>query len=120
MTTVLDADRLTALGEDLGEAEFVEQTLRIYLGELPKRQAAMNAALRADDRGAMSGVAHSLKSASALFGAYEVEAICLTVELQAPTMDGVHLASTVDELNAACDRVRTAMNAWLAAQGSNR
>jgi hypothetical protein len=42
------------------------------------------------------------------------------VELQAPTMDGVHLASTVDELNAACDRVRTAMNAWLAAQGSNR
>ncbi len=120
MTTVLDPDRLAALGEDLGEAEFVEQTLRIYLGELPKRQAAMNSALRADDRGAMSGVAHSLKSASALFGAYEVEGLCRTIEAQAPALDELDLASTIDELNAACDRVRIAMNDWLAAQGSNR
>ena len=120
MNSVLDADRLAALGHDLGEAEFVEQTLRIYLGELPKRQAAMNAALRADDRSAMSGVAHSLKSASALFGAYEVEGICRTVELQAPTLNELDLASAVDELNAACDRVRTAMIGWLEAQGSNR
>jgi len=120
MTTVLDPDRLAALGDDLGEAEYVAQTLRIYLGELPKRQAAMTFALRAGDRGAMSGVAHSLKSASALFGAYEVEGICRTIEAQAPTLDEVDLAGMVEELNLACDRVRIAMNDWLAAQGSNR
>ncbi len=120
MTAVLDPDRLAALGEDLGEPEFVEQTLRIYLAELPKRQQAIAAALAADDRGSISGVAHSLKSASALFGADEVQGICLSLELQAAALPAEVLVLRVDELNLACQRAQAAMLAWLAAQGSNR
>jgi HPt (histidine-containing phosphotransfer) domain-containing protein len=120
MTPVLDARRLAELGDDLGDAEFLEETIGVYLSELPKRRAAMNAAHDVHDDDALRGVGHSLGSSSALFGAAEVEIACRALELYPPGLDMAGVAELVAQVNVACDRAQVAMQEWLAAQGSNR
>ena len=120
MSISFDAGRLTELGEDLDDPEFLQQTVAVYLEELPGRIAMMHHALRADDRRLLEESAHSLGSASAMLGAVELADACRSIERQAENEDMDRLMVLVDLWTSAVERAEAALRQWLSTQGSNR
>ncbi len=120
MSISFDAGRLTELGDDLGDLEFLRQTVRVYLEELPGRAAMMHHAVRTDDRTLIEDSAHSLGSASAMLGAVELADACRALEQQAATEDMDRIMVLVDLWTSSLDRAEAALRQWLSAQGSNR
>ena len=120
MLPALDTTRLAELGDDLGDAEFLVETVGIFLSELPGRRAAMHTAFHADDRVGMRESAHSLGSASAMLGVLELESTCRAVELRAGDVDAAGLAVLLAQWTSSCDGAQSAVQEWLGAQGSNR
>jgi HPt (histidine-containing phosphotransfer) domain-containing protein len=119
MSISFDAGRLTELGEDLGDQEFLQQTVAVYLAELPGRTAMMHHAVRTDDRRLLEESAHSLGSASAMLGALELADACRSVEQHAGTADMDSLMVLVDLWTSSVDRAEVALGQWLSTQGSN-
>ena len=120
MPLVLDAARLAELGEDLGDLDFLAETVGIYLTELPGRHGAMRDAFAIGDRDRLRAGAHSLGSASALVGALELELACREMELRATQASPAELTALYDRWSASCGRTETAVRGWLEGQGSNR
>jgi HPt (histidine-containing phosphotransfer) domain-containing protein len=118
MPPILDSERLAALGDDLGDAEFLRETVEIYLGELPSRQTAMRNAHSVGDRTDMRDRAHSLGSASAMLGLMELESSCRLVELNAQGADDVELSRLFGDWMNSSERALVAVTAWLSTQGS--
>ena len=125
MPPVLDRAQLDALGDDLGDVEFLRETVELYLGELPTRRSAMLEAFEVSDRTAVRERAHSLGSASAMLGAAELAAACRAIEHAAAGAQPAELAALRTQWTGACDRTAAALRQWLAPnasadQGSNR
>ena len=120
MSISFDAGRLTELGDDLGDPEFLRQTVEVYLQELPGRAAMMHHAVRTDERMLLEESAHSLGSASAMLGALELSDACRSIERQAAVVDLDRLMVLVDLWTSSVERADTALRQWLSAQGSNR
>ena len=119
MPPILDSQRLAALGDDLGDAEFLRETVEIYVGEMPSRQTAMRNAHSVGDRSDMRDRAHSLGSASAMLGLMELESSCRLVELRATSADDTELSGLFDHWMNSSERALVAATVWLStAQGS--
>ena len=112
MPPVLDVARLAELGVDLGDDEFLKETVDIYLAELPGRQTTMRAAFDSGDRERLRAGAHSLGSASALMGASELASACRAIELRARDATSAELASMFHHWSVACDRTGLAIREW--------
>ena len=113
MPPTLDSERLAALGDDLGDVDFLRQTVQIYLAELPSRQSAMRNANSVGDRTGMRDSAHSLGSASAMLGLMELESSCRFVELRAKSANDTELSAMFDQWMKSSERARLAVTAWL-------
>jgi len=74
----VDGEIVAALREDLGGA--VGELVGLYLRELPTRVAAVRAGVTARDGDAVAAAAHSLRGASATFGAAGLAALCAALE----------------------------------------
>ncbi len=79
----VDARVLEALVEELEDRELVATVVRTYLRELPARIDSVEAAVRADDRGALAAVAHTLVSTSATIGAQRLAELASLLEVAA-------------------------------------
>ena len=107
---------LTDLADDLGDSEVVEQTLDIYLEELPGRLKSMSSALAAERFEALRDAAHALKSSSQMLGAATLSDLCRDLEAvtaaqsRSGISSGGDLAPTVDALHTEALRVAQ----WLA------
>ena len=120
MAPVLNFQILDELGDDLGDADFLRDTIAGYLTELPRRQADMRAAFDENDRPELRGQAHSLGSASLMLGAVELAGACASIERSALTADPSELMGLFEVWVDASERTAVAMGDWLAVQGSNR
>ncbi|HQZ86544.1 MAG TPA: Hpt domain-containing protein, partial [Actinomycetota bacterium] len=76
----IDWSVLDTLVEDIGDREFVVETVRVYLAELPGRVGAIIGAVEQGDSEAVKAAAHSLKSSSAMLGAVGLARICRDLE----------------------------------------
>ncbi|MCW2810588.1 MAG: Histidine kinase [Friedmanniella sp.] len=112
MTAVVDPQVLADLARDLGDRDLVRETVELYLGELPTRRAAMVQLAACGDVSTLRANAHSLRSASGLLGAMEMQELCRELELSADVADAGHRAVLIARWQQACDRVDTAMQAW--------
>jgi HPt (histidine-containing phosphotransfer) domain-containing protein len=120
MPPVLDHDQLDALGADLGDADFLRETVELFLAELPGRTGLINQACATSDRSALVEVAHSLGSASAMLGGAQLAAACRAIEHGAATASPAELAGLLQDWNSSCLQTEGAMRSWCGAQGSNR
>ena len=105
----LDEQRLADLGEDLGDDDFLQETVSIYLAELPGRRSVMRQAFLIGDREQLRDSAHSLGSASALLGACDLEAACRAVERQALSVDAAGLAALAQTWSRSCELAEPAL-----------
>lgn len=109
--TPLQTSVLATLESDIGDREFVVDTIEVYLGELPGRVAAIAQALLEGDARGVKAVAHSLKSSSAMLGAIPLSEMCAQLEATAaaggPFVDPADQAALLTEhANAAADALR--------------
>lgn len=79
---------LDTLVEDIGDREFVVDTVRVYLAELPGRIGAIIEGVEQGDYEAAKAAAHSLKSSSAMLGAVGLANICGDLETMSEQPDG--------------------------------
>jgi HPt (histidine-containing phosphotransfer) domain-containing protein len=86
---VLDAARLATLEEDIGDADLVRETVRMFLDELPERLATLRAAVAGGDADLMRGAAHALGSPAAMLGATGIASATRTIERSATSTDAV-------------------------------
>ena len=93
-TEPLDQQVLDALSAELGDPATFARLVRLYLDELSDR---LESVVNAEDPAAMAAAAHSLKSASATFGAVLVADVAGQLEAlgergeeaPAPLLDGL-------------------------------
>lgn len=107
----IDWPTLSALEEDLGDAEFVAETVTIFLDELPGRTSAV---LDGIDRGSPQDfreAAHSLKSSSAMLGALLLAELCAQLEQLAAAGDVAEAPSVAQALIAEAGIVADALRA---------
>ena len=71
---------LRALEDDLGDPEFVGETIEVFLAELPGRTFAIVDGVRRGVATDFVAAAHSLKSSSAMLGALLLASLCLQLE----------------------------------------
>ncbi len=112
MPPVLDHDQLDSLGTDLGDADFLRETVELFLAELPGRTSLMDQAYAASDRPALMEVAHSLGSASAMLGGAQLAAACRAIEHGAGTATAAELAGLLRAWNESCRQTDSAMRRW--------
>jgi CheY-like chemotaxis protein len=115
-TAPVAVEVLTDLVADLGDSQVVEQTLDIYLEELPGRLVSMSDALASEHFDTLRDSAHALKSSSLMLGAVTLSDLCRDLEAvtaaqsRAGISSGGDLAPTVDALHTEALRVAQ----WLA------
>ncbi len=80
---------LAQLAEDVGDEDFVRETVQVFLDELPGRVGAITAGARDGDPAAVRAGAHSLKSSAGMLGAVNMARICRDIEAVADPDDGV-------------------------------
>ncbi|MFI0431552.1 MAG: diguanylate cyclase [Candidatus Nanopelagicales bacterium] len=76
----VDESILLTLADDVGDRGFVEDTVEVYLAELPDRVEGLVAALRRAEPAEVRAQAHSLKSSSAMLGAVAMSRLCAELE----------------------------------------
>lgn len=111
--TVLDAGRLHDLEAQLGDAGFVDETVRLYVRELPGRIAALSKAAAGADADAVRTTAHALKSASGMLGAVALQSACAGLEAAAPRATGAEITARVREVVRLAVRTRDEMTAFV-------
>jgi HPt (histidine-containing phosphotransfer) domain-containing protein len=120
MAPALDFQILDELAEDLGDVDFLCDTVAGYLAELPGRRTDMQAAFERNDRAELRARAHSLGSASQMLGAVDLAAQCASIERSALGVDAAGISSMFELWVSSCTRTESAMSEWLLVQGSNR
>ena len=86
-TPPIDFSVLRTLESDIGDAEFVNATIDIYLDEMPGRLESIAAGIAAGATTAFGPAAHSLKSSSAMLGALRLSETCAQIEALAGAHD---------------------------------
>jgi HPt (histidine-containing phosphotransfer) domain-containing protein len=80
-STLIDRRQIEILDENLGhDVDLVTKLLGNFLDEAPQLLAAVRSAVDGGDAAALELAAHSLKSASATFGAMKVAELCKVLE----------------------------------------
>jgi len=117
MEIALDVARLADLIDDVGDLAFVQETVGVYLAELPGRRDAIVAAAENGDLGRLRNEAHSLGSASAMIGAAELLTICRRIEGIQSADDTADLSAMMADWPAVCARAEAALTRWLRTDG---
>jgi HPt (histidine-containing phosphotransfer) domain-containing protein len=105
-------ENLRSLGDE-GDDSFVREIIGIYLEDLPLRIAALKSARLTGDTALYTRSAHTIKGSSANVGAAEVQKLAERLEHQSKKDPLAALDGQLDELEAACERARTALQAFL-------
>ena len=113
MLPVLDHEQLDALGDDLGDVDFLRETVEMYLSELPGRKSLMQQAYTGTDLPGLVEIAHSLGSSSAMLGGAQLATACRAIEHRAATAEPGELAELMRVWDEACDRTDGAMREWV-------
>ena len=110
--SLLDEQTLLNL-EELGDRDFIERVLRLYVAQAPKALADLEAALAGEDAAAASRAAHSLKSMSANIGAAGMTGAAGMIEGAAREGGRAGLAGEAADLNALLARTLDALHTRL-------
>ena len=110
--SLLDEQTLLNL-EELGDRDFIERVLRLYVAQAPKALADLEAALAQDDASAASRAAHSLKSMSANIGAGRMMGQAGLIEGIAREGGRAGLAGEASDLHSLLARTLAALHARL-------
>lgn len=105
---VVDAETIESLKSlcDPGDLSLFHDLIDTYLADSPTRLEAVEAALAANDAGAMERAAHGLKSSSANMGALGLASLCKQLETlgRGGQIDGA--AELVARARSEFDRIR--------------
>jgi len=107
----LDRSVLDRLGDELGEPAVLARLVGLYLDRLGPRRDALLEAVAAGDAAELRASAHSLKSASATFGAMRVAELATQLEALGDAGDVPAARPLADELSAEADRAHAALSA---------
>ena len=110
----IDFSVLATLESDIGDAEFVNATIDIYLDEMPGRLEGITAGIANGAPTAFGPAAHSLKSSSAMLGAMQVSATCAKIEALANDHDVAGAAALLSALQAEAAAAAEVLRARLA------
>lgn len=110
---VVDLTTLITLESDIGDRDFVFETIEVYLSELPDRVAAITQGLHRGDLVEVKPVAHSLKSSSAMLGAFQLAAVCQDIE-NAAASGGLDTGRYASLLQAGAEATTAELRAHLA------
>lgn len=102
---------MEALIDDMGGRSAAGEIFELYLGELPRRHAAV---LEAPDAASLGRAAHALGSPSGLVGATRLGLSCRAIEMRVREGREVS-AEMIEELSGECARVRAAIEELLPA-----
>jgi CheY-like chemotaxis protein len=110
---VLDLGRLRDLEEQLGGVGLLRETVGVYLAELSHRREALRVAARADDRGSLASVAHTLRSSSAMLGATSLAQRCAELEEAGPDVTPSALGELAERADSLAAETGAALQRWL-------
>ena len=110
----IDFSVLATLESDIGDAEFVNATIDIYLDEMPGRLEGIAAGIAAGAATAFGPAAHSLKSSSAMLGALRLSDTCAKIEALAGSHDVAGAAVLLPILEAEAAAAATVLRQLLA------
>jgi histidine phosphotransfer protein HptB len=116
---VLDGARFDELvASTNADVVFLGMLLETYFGDAPQFIAEMRTSLAAGDAETFRRAAHSLKSNSATWGAMNLAALALELEVMGKerTLDGA--APKIDRVEAEYARVKAALEQRVAALGA--
>ena len=107
----LNRDSLDALKslQSEGDDGFLKEMIELFLTDTPVRFAEMAAALAADQQGAFVRSVHSIKGASANFGADDLHGLCAEVEQLGRDGQMHETGAEVAAIHAEFERVRVAL-----------
>ncbi len=97
--------------QDADDPDLVDAVIGIFLGDTPRRLAALRAALARGDAGAVVREAHTLKGSCGNLGARPMAERASTLEALARAGKLVPVPALLDGLDAEFDRVRVALDA---------
>ena len=84
----IDWSVLATLAEDVGDRDFVVETVQVYLSELPGRIGAIVEGAERGDAAGVKAAAQSHKSSSGMLGALGLARICRDLEAMSDPADG--------------------------------
>jgi HPt (histidine-containing phosphotransfer) domain-containing protein len=99
---------IRALAND-SAPDLLDQVLRIFFESAPELVGKLRAGLAANDKDAVRGAAHSLKSSSANLGALRLAELCQRLELAARTGDLGPDLPDIEEVEAEYELARAAL-----------
>ena len=107
----LNRDSLDALKslQSEGDDGFLKEMIELFLADTPVRFAEMATALAADQQGDFVRSVHSIKGASANFGADDLHELCAQVEQMGRNGQMHHTVEEVAAIHAEFERVRVAL-----------
>lgn len=104
-------DRRSLLNATCDDRDLAGQVVEVFLADIPKQMASLDAALAGEDARAAERVAHSIKGASATVGGERLRAVALECETlgREGRLDAMSLR--VGALRAAYAELETALRA---------
>ena len=111
---VLDRARLVALVDEIGDADLVRETVRMFLDELPDRLSTIRSAVVSGDPDGIRGAAHALRSPAAMLGVDDVARTTKALEAAAASGDGVSLDSLLVDVERSGQLCAPALHDYLA------
>jgi HPt (histidine-containing phosphotransfer) domain-containing protein len=110
----IDRSRLGILHRSGGPG-LIAELVELFVGDVPARLDAIRKAMSAADPDALQRTAHSLKGSAATLGADGMAEICRCMEMHGRAGEVAEAAALLDSLDAEFERVRDALEAWVAA-----
>ncbi len=113
---MLNRDSLEALKslQSEGDDGFLKEMIELFLADTPARFAEMDAALADGQQQDFVRAVHSIKGASANFGADDLHNLCAEVEQMGRAGKMTETAAQVQAIHEEFDRVRAALLAEVA------
>ncbi|HEY7425872.1 MAG TPA: response regulator, partial [Gemmataceae bacterium] len=95
-----------------GNRDVVRELIQIYLEEYPALLSTIRAAIAGRDAGLLHRTAHTLKGAASNFGAAQVVAVALRLELSGAAAQFEDAAEDCRELEIALTQLREVLSQW--------
>ncbi len=116
---VLDEAALNAILACPGGERILRGAIAAYLKDAPQRIEELRLAQSRADIHVVKRVAHTLKSSSAMLGAFSLSELCLAVELQAAAAGSEAVATGVGNIEAEYARVARALESRVAGENGH-
>ena len=109
-STILDLARIDRLRSSIpGKPSILNELIALFLGDMPLRLNAIEAALRRSDAAALALQAHALRGGGANFGARRLDELCGELEEIAARGALGKASAVVEEIRHEAIRVRHAL-----------